>query len=131
MLEARILNNGLNSFREPLVRYVLALTGMDDTPESANDNGKDKDKSQPTGEYLTELFKFGTGWLGWMPQETLDALPAEIVLACEGKLDMLWAIFGGTGDKPDKPQSDISLNHKFRGVFGGSGTKIIQRKKEI
>ena len=129
MLETRILDNGLETLREPLVRYVLALTGMDDTPEPANDNGRAKGKSEPIGEHLTELFKFGTGWLGWTPQETLDATPAEIALAREGRVDMLRAIFGGTDDKTDKPQSDISLDDKFRGVFGGFGTKIIQREK--
>lgn len=131
MLETRILDNGLETFREPLVRYVLALTGMDDTPEPANDNGiRKQGKSQPFSEYLSGLYKIGTGWLGWTPQDTLDATPAEIMLAHDGRMSMLRAIFGGTDDKTDKPQSDISLDDKFRGVFGGFGTKIITRSKE-
>ena len=130
MLETRILDNGLDPLREPLVRYVLALTGMDE-PEAANDNGsKPKGKSQPFSEYLSGLYKIGTGWLGWTPQETLDATPAEIMLAHDGRMSMLKAIFGGTDDKTDKPQSDISLDDKFRGVFGGFGTKIITKRKE-
>lgn len=129
MLKQRILDNGLDSFREPLVRYVLALTGMDE-PEAANDNGKAKGKSQPFSEYLSGLYKIGTGWLGWTPEITLDATPAEIMLAHDGRMSMLKAIFGSTDDKTDRPQSDISLDDKFRGVFGGFGTKIIHRNKE-
>jgi hypothetical protein len=129
MLETRILDSGLETFREPLVRYVLALTGMDDTPEPANDNGKAKGKFQPFSEYLSGLYKIGTGWLGWTPQDTLDATPAEIMLAHEGRIALLKSIFGGTDDKPAKPESNVSLDDKFRGVFGGFGTKIVQREK--
>lgn len=127
MLEQRILDTGIETFRDPILSYVAACAGIDpDAP--ANDNGTPKKgKSQTIGEYLTELFKFGAGWQGWTPQETLDATPSEIALAREGRVEMLRAIFGGTDDKP---QSDISLDDKFRGVFGGFGTKIITRRKE-
>lgn len=129
LLETRILDNGIDQFRDPLVRYVMALAGMDDTPEPANDNGKAKGKSQPFGEYLSGLYKIGTGWLGWTPEVTMDATPAEIMLAHEGRMSMLKAIFGSSDDTPAKPQSDISLDDKFKGVFAGFGTKITQRAK--
>lgn len=126
MLETRILDNGLDPLREPLVRYVLALTGMDDTPEPANDNGRAKGKSQPFGEYLAGLYKTGTGWLGWTPQETLDATPAEIMLAHEGRMSMLKAIFGSSDDKPADKVSFTDANVKS---FFAGRTTIVHRDK--
>lgn len=126
MLDTRILDNGPDTFREPLVRYVLALTGMDE-PEAANDNGRPKGKSQPFSEYLAGLYRIGTGWLGWTPQETLDATPAEIMLAHEGRMAMLKSIFGSADDKPDSKQP--FSDDKVKGLFGGK-TTIIHRNKE-
>jgi len=133
MLEQRILDIGIETFRDPILSYVAACAGIDpDAP--ANDNAKNETvshshKSQTFGAFLEGLFKIGTGWLGWTPQDTLDATPAEIMLAHDGRMSMLRAIFGGTDDKTDKPKDDISLDDKFRGVFGGFGTKIVQRDK--
>jgi len=44
-------------------------------------------------------------------------------------MSMLKAIFGGTDDQSAKPDNNVSLDDKFRGVFGGFGTKIVQREK--
>ena len=49
--------------------------------------------------YAAELFRYGTGWLGWTPQTTLAASIHHIELALDGKVDFLrkTSPFGGGG----------------------------------
>lgn len=49
--------------------------------------------------YFTWLMELGMGWLGWDEETTLDTRMTSIVMAYEGRLKMLKAIFGG-GEKP-------------------------------
>lgn len=50
--------------------------------------------------------KIGTGWLGWTERDTLDTSMPTIILAYEGRIDMLRAIFGGADATPvvEKPE---------------------------
>ncbi|CAM3835729.1 hypothetical protein CESP606_11710 [Cereibacter sphaeroides] len=59
-----------------------------------------KAKPLPWVDALTELYKIGTGWLGWTPAETLNATPAEIILAFDGRIAQLKALHG-TADEAD------------------------------
>jgi hypothetical protein len=104
--------------RPALTAYVLACTGID--PDEKPGTGKDKGKPQPFNEYLTSLYRIGTGWLGWAPDTTLDATPAEITLAYEGKQEMLKAIYG-SGEK-GAPKDTRPLDAKFKSIFAGIGT---------
>lgn len=45
------------------------------------------------------MFKIATGWLGWSEDQALDADMTSIVLAYEGKVEMLKAVFGSSDDK--------------------------------
>lgn len=47
------------------------------------------------------------GWLGWTEQQTLNTSMPAIVLAYEGRMDMLKACFG-TGDNPDAPPAEVA-----------------------
>ncbi|MEO9340473.1 hypothetical protein ABFT80_23970 [Mesorhizobium sp. SB112] len=117
-LENRVLEV-LPELKGSLLAYVMALTGIDleDAPAKAKTNGS---KSVPFADHLTNLYRIGTGWLGWTPETTLDATPTEITQAYKGRLEMLKAIFGG-GEKA-KPEDDRPLNEKFRSLFAAHGT---------
>lgn len=47
-----------------------------------------------------QLFRIGTGWLGWAPAETWAATPNEIAQAFEGKVAQLKAM-NGVSDETD------------------------------
>lgn len=97
MLETRVFDAGPDRLMIPLMTYIMGLTGIDpDTPqEKAGDTG-----GVPFGDYLANLYRIGTGWLGWSPETTLDATPAEITEAYQGRMEMLKSIFGGEDDTP-------------------------------
>jgi hypothetical protein len=101
-----------------LVEYVGRCTGID--PEDVPAEGN-KGKTVPIEEYLTDLYRLGTGWLGWTPEETLDATPAQIKEAYAGRMDMLKSIFGSGDEKPksDTPATPDQLAAKFKFIMGG------------
>ncbi len=115
----------MDKLQAPLLQYIAACAGVDrdDAPKAAK-SGKPA-KSVPFRDYLEDLYKKATGWLGWTPQDALDATPAEIVLAYQGKLDMLKAIYGG-GGKSEKTQDERPLDDKFRSIFAGIGTTRVE-----
>lgn len=119
-LPNRILDE-LDALKTPLLQYIAACAGVDrdDAPKAAK-SGKPA-KSVPFRDYLEDLFKKATGWLGWTPETALDATPAEITLAYQGELEMLKAIYGG-GGKAEAPQDERPLDQKFRSIFAGIGT---------
>jgi hypothetical protein len=89
------LRIGLECLTEPLIQHVFALAGFD------KENAEESDR-QPSGkpmsfaEYHEKLFGIATGWLGWSPETAWDATPSEIIVAYQGKLDMLKAVFGSS-----------------------------------
>jgi hypothetical protein len=92
----------LGELREPLMRYVLDCAGFDpDAPAADNDNPQ----TVTFAEHLAALYRVGTGWLGWTPQDTLGATPAEIMEARAGRLELLKAIFG----EAEKPKEKASF----------------------
>lgn len=103
-----------------LLRYVFACAGIDDRQPANENRPVTAGRSVPFNVHLESLYKLGTGWLGWTPENTLDATPAEIQLAYEGRLDMLKAIFGSS----EKAASADTrpLNEKFKTIFAGFGT---------
>lgn len=127
MLENRVLDV-LDDLREPLTLYIMALAGIDPNEAPANDNAANG-KAQPFGEFLQDLYKRATGWLGWEPETALDATPTEIMLAMEGRMDMLKAIFGTASDDAPEPPNTLNLDDKFRATFGSFGTVKVRRGK--
>lgn len=51
--------------------------------------------------YLDHLLKLGMGWLGWTEAQTLDTSMPAIVLAYDGRIEMLQSIFGKGDAKAD------------------------------
>jgi hypothetical protein len=82
---------------EPVLSCVFAMAGVDpDNPK------QDWEGERITfQQYHAKLYRLGTGWLGWTPQETWAATPAEIEEAFTGRMEFCRAIFGGADDKPD------------------------------
>lgn len=56
-------------------------------------------------DFFDALLKIGMGWFGWTEQDTLATDMASIVLAREGRVDMLRYIFGGAAPDPETPPS--------------------------
>ena len=125
-LANKIMDAGLDNLKLPLTLYVMACAGVD--PDDPPKKTKGKGTSITFKKHLEDLFRIGTGWLGWTPDETLDATPAEITLAYEGRLEMLKAIFGGS-ESNTEGKSDLSLDDKFKAAFGPLNTTKIKRKK--
>lgn len=116
--DARVLDAGIDQLAPALIEYVLALAGVD--PEAAAKQTKSPNprKTVPLGAHLADLYRIGTGWLGWTPETTLDATPTEIMEAYRGRTDMLKAIFGSS----EKPKDDRPIDQKVRSIFAGIGT---------
>lgn len=81
-----------------LLVVVNGLMGFDpDAEEKPNDKA---DQSKTTfAEAYAELFRVGTGCLGWSPAETWAATPLEIRAASKGHFDYLKAINGVEDDE--------------------------------
>ena len=122
---------GLAKLREPLTLYVLGCAGIDpETAPARRAKAKASGKplpSVPFAEHLAGLYRIGTGWLGWTPDQTLDATPIEITEAYRGRVEMLRSIFGSSEE--DAPATDDRpLDDKFRSVFGTFGTTKVKRE---
>lgn len=101
---------------------LLAMTGAD---EKRDDDGSE---SEPMSfaDFLTQLFSIGTGWLGWTPETTWNASPAEILAAYRGQIAKLEAIHG-VPDEPKK-RDHRPLDKQFDDVFAGSNIIRIEKK---
>lgn len=115
----------LDRLKPALFAYVAACAGIDETAPERRAKAKTSGKplpSVPFAEHLVGLYRIGTGWLGWTPDQTLDATPTEIRLAYEGRVEMLRAIFGGTDDaaEPATPEEKMKA---IKAGFGLLGTK--------
>lgn len=117
-----VFDAGLDRLRMPLLAYVMACAGIDDTPTDTA-GAKPDQKAQSFEAYLLELYRIGTGWLGWTPETTWDATPDEITEAYKGRLSMLKALFGAPDQ--DKPKADLS--DKFKAIFAAQGTTKVTR----
>ncbi len=122
-IESRVFD-ALPDIKPDLISYVLSCAGMDAESGAARENeGEKPTNTRPFADHLVDLYKHGTGWLGWTPEATLDATPIEITKAFEGHLAMLRAIHGGSepAEKDERPLED-----KFRSVFAGIGTMKVE-----
>lgn len=96
-LDGHPLAHELATLVPACVAYVRSLAGADNDPKPQV--GDDK----PIGweDYFTKLFEIGTGIIGWEPDVTWNATPAEILAAHKGRMHLLRAIFG-TADDADE-----------------------------
>lgn len=113
LLLAEIAAIGLGPVRNcltgPLVEFVLAIAGIDpdDTTPPTPTTSKPADPEQ----VFTDLFKIGTGWLGWSPEEAWNATPAEIIAARAGRTDLITDILQAVFGKPEGATSGTKTDH--------------------
>lgn len=84
--------------REELLEFALMLSGA----KHEGEKPANPDKSVTVEDYHRMLFEFGTGWLGWTPDQTREASPDEIMIAAGGRKKLLAAIFGGKKDEANE-----------------------------
>lgn len=115
LLFTAIAQHGLGSTRNrltgPLAQFVLAIAGID--PDDATPPTPATERPADPEQVFTELFKVGTGWLGWTPEEAWNATPAEIIAARNGRtdliMDVLQAVYGpAEKGKADKPSQTVN-----------------------
>ena len=73
----------------------------DDAQTDAPSQGKSEDTTprKPWREHYADLYRFGTGWLGWPPETVWTASPAELSEAFAAHADRLIAMNGGSKDE--------------------------------
>lgn len=113
LLLAEIAAIGLGAVRNrltgPLAAFVLAIAGIDpdDITPPAPTTGKPADPEQ----VFAQLFGFGTGWLGWTPEQTWNATPAEIIAARTGRTDLITDILQAVFGKPTGTNGATAPDH--------------------
>jgi hypothetical protein len=90
----------IDELHEPLTKHVMALAGVDpDSPAQKSPVGE----AVPFPDFYARLYRIATGWLGWSPDDALNATTTEILEAHKGRVELLGAIFGnGKKDDGDK-----------------------------
>jgi hypothetical protein len=108
----------------PLVSLVLALAGVDtDDLDAAHKRSETPSKRVPFAEHHARLFRLATGWLGWTPETTWNATPAEIIEAYKGRVEMLKAIFGGNEDEQSSIEEQKRALHEDH--FDRAGLRML------
>ena len=123
-LEPYVLEN-LDAIQTPLLDYLLALAGIDTEKPQASEKPSGEhsgDETQSILDHLNQLYKLATGWLGWTPQTALESSPAEIILAYQGRLDLLKAIFGSSDQAPQPETAPAFTDANVKKLFGTLGT---------
>ncbi|WP_108262266.1 phage tail assembly chaperone [Mangrovicoccus ximenensis] len=94
-LLAALQNQPLARVHAVLVEPLCELVNLFLEPAKA-ETGTEPRTGKPMTwpEAYAELYRIGTGWLGWNPAETWAATPTEITQAFEGKVSYLKAIYG-------------------------------------
>jgi hypothetical protein len=113
-LAANPMGEAVLAMREPLLQFVLLLSGADERSD-----GEPTGTPIPFGEYFTKLYRIATGWLGWTPEQAWNATPAEIIEAQRGRLEMLAAIFG-SGKSQDETITDVKSVRDRLNALGDS-----------
>jgi hypothetical protein len=115
-----IMDAGLEHVCASLIAFVLQCAGID--PDGTAEGEADT-ASVSFSEHLTNLYRIGTGWLGWTPATTLDATPAEITEAYKGRIELLKAVFGGDQETKTKPKATAG---QIKDAFRLLGAQMIQ-----
>ena len=117
---AELILPHIDVFKPFLLDFVTACAGIE---KDAGPQKSTKTANAPPlsySDYLLGLYRIGTGWLGWTPEQTLESTPAEINEAQTGRVDMLKAIFGSSEKAP--PRDTRPLDEKVRSIFAGFET---------
>lgn len=112
---------GVEHLIPALVAHVYALAGVDlAEPQKDAPTPKRAPSRETFADHLEHLFRIGTGWLGWSPETTWNATPAEIRAARSGYIELQNALAGKAPEKAD----DRTLDDKFRDVFSSLNARV-------
>lgn len=80
------------------------------------------------------VFKLGTGWLGWTPQQTLHTPLPQLFLALEGRVDFLRKTnpFGGGPEKKKPVDPEVLKKHQiaFDAITAKAKSRIGKMKRD-
>ncbi|WP_439559906.1 phage tail assembly chaperone [Roseinatronobacter sp.] len=65
---------------------------------------------KPLSEHFADLYRYGTGWLGWPPSEVWNASPAELEAAFMAHVDRLVMLTPGADTPEDTAAKDAQRN---------------------
>jgi hypothetical protein len=121
------LGDAILANREELLAFIAVLAGVTDQD---TDNEAPASKPISFEEYHAQLYRLGTGRLGWTPGQTWEATPSEIINANEGRLafvsDVLKSIFGS------KAEDEIDTSHTdARAELNAIGDLGVTRMSEV
>ncbi|WP_175577720.1 phage tail assembly chaperone [Mongoliimonas terrestris] len=103
----------------PVLEVVLAMAGIDPAAKDTTPAEKHtKAEAVSYENHFRRLYQIGTGWLGWTPETTWSATPAELEEAFLGKAEMLRAIHGG--EDPTAPQPKLTVADKLARFKAGA-----------
>ncbi len=116
----RALDEFFTLYTPQLLTFIERIAGAGDT-----DSTEPSDPITLT-ELVERLFKVGSGWLEWSPEDTWNATPAEILLARDGLIEKLKAIHGSNDEETratiDLSKRRLSTSDKARlNKMGGVG----------
>ncbi|MBN8977865.1 MAG: phage tail assembly chaperone [Rhizobiales bacterium] len=97
-----------------LLGFIERIAGADNT------NSTEPSDPITLTELIERLFKVGSGWLEWSPEDTWNATPAEILLARDGLIEKLKAIHGS---------ADADKNNGGKSTDWGKGLKSADRNR--
>ena len=64
------------------------------------------------GDWIDELFKAGTGYLGWTPKVVLNTPIPQLLLAIEGKFEFANKTTPFGGGQPKKPLDEKTVSER-------------------
>lgn len=98
------LSEAAMALSEPL----SALLGMFFAPTTEGTAHNEASAPSAWSKVYVELYRYGTGWLGWTPAETWASTPTEITQALEGKIAHLIAVNGGGSDQKTSASNEYT-----------------------
>ena len=108
-----IFATGVASLVAPLSEFLVLLSYGGHDPEAPSAGGD----PVPHPQFHDGLLKIGMGWLGWSERQTRATTLRGVLLAHEGRIDMLQAIFGGGKPPPGKTPNVAATPNKLRNAL--------------
>lgn len=68
-------------------------------------------------EFVADLFKVATGWLGWPPRVALTTPIPQIMLAQQGMIEWNRKLWGGGEPEEERPPEPADIASKIKRLF--------------
>jgi hypothetical protein len=133
-LLAHAATQPLAQFAHSAQAACLALmSGFLTTDAQGEAPPSDQAPPRPLGEHLADLYRYGTGWLGWPPSEVWNASIAELETAFMAHVDRVVRMTPGAApSKPDHDQAEHRAANLAAGLdpdFDRAGLQRLKRKQ--